>query len=249
MPPTEFIPNAGTCLATTNVLSRRGQVRWMVREKSRDPADSGWRIMSDVDTQEYLDSGECWHVVDYNAVCAIEPALIDMWRLPVGSDLQLVRDQAATRIVETATGRQVIPVPSAAPTHHVPGGNGSDQPKPRDRMERENGVVDATFSSLSTTAGWDLALVTITFTDEPQPAYSCLLYATGDEEADLDAWFASHTLPKLPFVAESRLPSTLVELVAEHRLSMPDAKGALWSSMQFALERDGSFYFYNCRYR
>ena len=46
-------------------------------------------------------------VVDLNAVCALEPALIGIWDFPVGSDLQIVDEGQGIRIVDTASGRVV----------------------------------------------------------------------------------------------------------------------------------------------
>ncbi|KNX39345.1 DUF2185 domain-containing protein [Luteipulveratus halotolerans] len=103
----EFIPKAGACLVSRNVMSEVGTVRWMVREESQASADNGWRIFSHVDTSEYLSDPEHLQVVDFNEVCAIEPALIGIWDLPVGSDLQVVRDERGIHIVETTTGREV----------------------------------------------------------------------------------------------------------------------------------------------
>lgn len=107
MPDTEFIPKAGACLATRNVLSGAGLVRWMVRKPSQASVDNGWQIFSHIDTSEYLNESSNWQIVDYNDLCAIEPALIGIWDLPVGSDLQLVRDELGIRVVETATGREI----------------------------------------------------------------------------------------------------------------------------------------------
>lgn len=103
----EFIPKAGACLATLNVLERRGRVRWMVRGESKAPADNGWQFLSHVDDSEYLNDTSNWRIVDFNELCVIEPALIGIWDLPVGSDLQLVDDELGKRIVETATGREL----------------------------------------------------------------------------------------------------------------------------------------------
>ncbi|OFS24830.1 MULTISPECIES: hypothetical protein [unclassified Brevibacterium] len=36
----EFIPKAGACLATKNVMSGAGVVRWMVREPSQAPVET-----------------------------------------------------------------------------------------------------------------------------------------------------------------------------------------------------------------
>lgn len=103
----EFIPNAGACLATTNVIERHGVVRWMVRHPSRHPADNGWQIMSHIDTSDYLNGTSNWRIIDFNDLCAIEPALIGIWDLAVGSDLQLVRDERGIRVVDTPTGREI----------------------------------------------------------------------------------------------------------------------------------------------
>jgi len=103
----EFIAHAGACLVTKNVIERRGVVRWMVRDVSQDPVDNGWQIMSHVDTSEYLEDLSNWQIVDFNDLCAIEPALIGIWDLPVGSDLQIVRDEQGIRIVDTPTGREI----------------------------------------------------------------------------------------------------------------------------------------------
>lgn len=104
----EFIPKAGACLATKNVMSGAGRVRWMVREESKAPVDNGWRIFSDIDDEAYLADSSNFVIVDFNEVCAIEPALIGIWDLEVGSDLQIVDDGHGIQVVDTPTGR-VIP--------------------------------------------------------------------------------------------------------------------------------------------
>jgi hypothetical protein len=103
----EFIPGAGACLATRNVIEKKGLVRWMVRGESKAPADNGWQIMSHIDTSEYLNDTSNWQIVDFNDLCTIEPALIGIWDLPVGSDLQIVCDELGIRIVDTPTGREI----------------------------------------------------------------------------------------------------------------------------------------------
>ncbi len=103
----EFIPNAGACIATKNVLNGVGVVRWMVRHPSQHPADNGWFIMGHLDTEDYLADTSNYQITDFNLLCNIEPALIGIWNLPVGSDLQIVRDELGIRIVDTPTGREI----------------------------------------------------------------------------------------------------------------------------------------------
>ena len=107
VPDVEFIANAGACLASTNVLSRAGRVRWMVREVPAAPADSGWRIFSQLDSDEYLADPANVQVVGFNQVCMIEPALIGIYDLPGGSDLQIVDDGHRMAVVDTPTGREL----------------------------------------------------------------------------------------------------------------------------------------------
>lgn len=103
----EFIPHSGACLATTNVMERRGLVRWMVRVPPTGGADNGWQISSHIDTVEYLRDKSSWQIVAFNDVCNIEPALVGIYNFPVGSDLQIVRDERGISIYDTPTGRQI----------------------------------------------------------------------------------------------------------------------------------------------
>lgn len=103
----EFIPAAGACLVSRNVLSGRGRVRWLVRQSSVAMADNGWRVFSSVDSDEYLADPGNMKIADYNEVCAIEPLLIGVWDFPVGSDLQVVDDELGKRLVDTVTGQDI----------------------------------------------------------------------------------------------------------------------------------------------
>jgi len=105
----ELIPQSGACTMTFNAYEGRGKVRWMVREESKHPADNGWLIMSHIDTEEYLSNPDNWRITSYNEACAIEPALINIYDFPVGSDLQIVREDGRISIVDTPTGREVTP--------------------------------------------------------------------------------------------------------------------------------------------
>lgn len=106
-PRVEFIPNAGACIASKNVMSRAGRIKFMVREASKAPADNGWLVFSAIDTSEYLSDGANMQIVDFNDLCVLEPALIGIYDFPVGSDLQIMDDGQRTQIVDTRTGQPV----------------------------------------------------------------------------------------------------------------------------------------------
>ncbi|RNI23988.1 DUF2185 domain-containing protein [Flexivirga caeni] len=102
----EFIPDAGACLVTTHVRDGVGRVKFMVREKSQVPADNGWRIFSEFDTEEYMNQGDPFVIMAFNDVCAIEPALIGIYDFPVGSDLAIERE-GGIRIIDVTSGREI----------------------------------------------------------------------------------------------------------------------------------------------
>lgn len=104
--PVEFIPQAGACLVTTHVRDGVGRVKFMHRDESKAPADNGWRIFGEHDTQEYMNQGNPFVIMDYNQACAIEPALIGIYDFPVGSDLRIERDDRI-RVIDVTTGREI----------------------------------------------------------------------------------------------------------------------------------------------
>ena len=63
--------------------------------------------MRPFDTSEYLNDPSNWQGAEFKDLCTIEPAPLGIWDLPVGSDLQIVRDELGIRIVETPTGREI----------------------------------------------------------------------------------------------------------------------------------------------
>lgn len=97
----------GVCIASNNVMEQRGRVRWMVREHPKFAEDTGWMVLSHIDTAEYLSRAENMRIVSFEQVIEMEPALIGIYGLPVGSDLQVVDDGPRVRIVETKTGRKL----------------------------------------------------------------------------------------------------------------------------------------------
>lgn len=110
-----FIPDAGAAIASRNVLERTARVGFMVRQQPLAPTDTGWRILSAIDTEDYLADPANLEVTDYNLLCALEPALIGIWAMPVGTDLQIVEQDGRLLVAETATGRVLAPEEFSVP--------------------------------------------------------------------------------------------------------------------------------------
>ncbi len=83
-----FISNAGGMIITKSLLEGKSKLKWIFRENSTNAADNGWRAIGDTDTQEYINNSKNMTVVDFNTFANIEPAILAIYNLPVGTDLE-----------------------------------------------------------------------------------------------------------------------------------------------------------------
>lgn len=90
--PNEFIKDAGGVLVSRRILEGKSSLKWAFREESAAPMDNGWRFLSTDDDDEFINTPGNMVVADFNTVAGIEPAIIEIYLLPVGADLQLVRE-------------------------------------------------------------------------------------------------------------------------------------------------------------
>ena len=51
---TKYIINAGAAIVSRKIVERTGNIKRLIREEPFAPQDTGWRILSDRDTDEYL---------------------------------------------------------------------------------------------------------------------------------------------------------------------------------------------------
>ena len=103
-----YIQGAGAAIVSRKIVERTGNIKWLTREEPFAPQDSGWRILSDRDTDEYLADPANMTVVDFNEICDIEPACIGIYDLPVGSDIQLVVEpDGRRRWFDNTTQREI----------------------------------------------------------------------------------------------------------------------------------------------
>ena len=104
---TEFIKDSGGCLVSRNIIDGRGHIKWARREKPVNPVDNGWRILPDADTDDFLNTPGNLVVASFNSIANIEPALIGIDTLPVGTDLQLVVHNGRRRWYDNTTGQDI----------------------------------------------------------------------------------------------------------------------------------------------
>ena len=102
-----FIENAGGVMITKSIYQGTSKLKWFFREESVNQSDNGWRAIGDSDTQEYLDNTENSMVVDFNTLANIEPAVLSVYDMPAGTDLEFCSDDTGKYFVDTNTGKRI----------------------------------------------------------------------------------------------------------------------------------------------
>ena len=103
-----FIEKAGGCICTWSVLNKTTVLKWCFREESVDPVDNGWRFLGADDTEEYINIASNNAVVDFNTVINIEPAVLAIYDMPVGTDLRLEKyADNSLHFFDNITGKEV----------------------------------------------------------------------------------------------------------------------------------------------
>jgi hypothetical protein len=102
-----FIENAGGVIITKSIYQGTSKVKWLFREESANSSDNGWRAIGDNDTQEYLDNPENSIIVDFNTLANIEPAVLAIYDMPVGTDLEFCFDNTGRYFIDTNTGKRI----------------------------------------------------------------------------------------------------------------------------------------------
>ena len=91
-------------MVSRNIYNKKGRLKWCVREEPVKDADNGWRILSDIDTEDFLADKSNWCILVFESLVEIEPAVLAVYELPVGTEVTLVHDGIKKYFVDTNTG-------------------------------------------------------------------------------------------------------------------------------------------------
>ena len=97
----------GACMVSRNIYEKRASLKWCIREKSIKDIDNGWRFLSDIDTDNYLLDSKNWCILAFESVIEIEPAVLAIYDMPVGTEVTLLQEGKQKYFVETNTGKPV----------------------------------------------------------------------------------------------------------------------------------------------
>ena len=97
----------GACMVSRNIYEKNGNLKWCIREESARDVDNGWRFLSDIDTEEYLSDTNNWCILAFEAVIEIEPAVLAIYDMPIGTDVTLIQENKKKFFVDTVTGEPI----------------------------------------------------------------------------------------------------------------------------------------------
>ena len=93
---------------TKRLFNGEGKLKWIFREKSVDPKiDTGWRFISDIDGTDDVNDPDNLIICDFNFIANLEPAVLGVYGMPVGTDLQLVIENGERKFYDNLTGKQI----------------------------------------------------------------------------------------------------------------------------------------------
>jgi len=75
----------GTCIATDKITVQGLPVRFMYREQAIGSADSGWRFLSGLESDAYMENANNQGAHDVNVIANIDPSVIPFLNAPVGA--------------------------------------------------------------------------------------------------------------------------------------------------------------------
>lgn len=101
----EYIRGAGGTIVTKSILSGASKLKWMFRQEGGP--GNGWVAFGDTDSQEYVNDANNMAVVDFNTLANIEPTVVNIFHMPMGSDLEFCSDKRGKYFVDTRTGKEI----------------------------------------------------------------------------------------------------------------------------------------------
>ena len=97
----------GASIVSNNILKNKANIKWIFREDAVDELDNGWRFPSEIDTEEYLSNPENMSVCDWSTIVEIEPAVLSIFDMPIGTELTLIYESERRNFIDTNTGSKI----------------------------------------------------------------------------------------------------------------------------------------------
>ena len=94
-------------LFSNHILENNAKLKWIFREDPVDELDNGWRFLSKIDNEEYLSNPKNMSVCDWSTIVEIEPAVLSIYDMPIGTELTLIYEGEQRYFIDTNTGSKI----------------------------------------------------------------------------------------------------------------------------------------------
>jgi len=98
---------SGVAYVSNNILSGAGWLKWCIRDNPQDESDTGWTFLSEIDDDNFCSKSENFSIVPYIKVIEIEPIVLYIYQMPVGTDMQLVIEKGKRYFADNETGKEI----------------------------------------------------------------------------------------------------------------------------------------------
>ncbi|WP_397538214.1 DUF2185 domain-containing protein [Rummeliibacillus pycnus] len=98
----------GGSVVSNNISQNIGELKWCIKEQPVNDLDNGWRFLSDIDTEEFLADASNMSICDWGTIIEIEPAIMNIFNMPIGTDITLLSENNRKYFVYTESGEKVF---------------------------------------------------------------------------------------------------------------------------------------------
>ena len=103
----KYVENAGSCIVTKSILNGETKFRWLFREEPLNNIDTGWMAFGDSDNDNYVNDPKNLTVVDLNTLINIEPTILNVYEMPIGTDLIFIEEDGDKYFINAKTNEQI----------------------------------------------------------------------------------------------------------------------------------------------
>lgn len=97
----------GGSVVSKNILDRKENLKWCIKESPINRLDNGWRFLSDIDTDEFLENPSNMVICDWGTIMELEPAVMSIFNMPQGTDITLINENGKKYFIDTNTGKRL----------------------------------------------------------------------------------------------------------------------------------------------
>ena len=96
---TETIKPSG-CIISREIYDKTKEIKWAFRDNPVNETDSGWRLFAKTEDKNLI-------IVDEETITKIEPIFEKIKDYPIGTDLELKKDEAGKFFIDNKTKQRI----------------------------------------------------------------------------------------------------------------------------------------------